>query len=508
MNKDLKFRVFFFLVLFSGFLLRWVFFASSSFPLHDGGLFYVMVGDLIDNGFRLPAITSYNGASIPFLYPPLGLYIAGWLETILKTDRLQLFRILPLVLSIAAIPAFYFLAMEALKEKWTALAAMAVFSILPLSYAWVIMGGGVTRAFGEVFCLLALAFILRFLRSSHWQDLLPAAIFCGFTVLSHPEWALFLFYSAGLLCAAAVIEKRGRGVILSLAILIGTILITSPWLAGVTSAHGGSLSLPLLDSGFNRGSDIARFITISWTNEPFFPVLTMLAIAGLVAAARRKMWILVAWLPLVFFLQGRAADQKAVVPLALLGGLGIAALHRFLSARWSAWEGKRLAYFAAGLVWVYAMLGSFLYVNQLIKPVRASFLEGVNWFRETTPQEATFLVISGETWEKDKYSEWIAALSGRRSLNVVQGYEWLPGFSTRIDRFNKANAAYAQGGSRLLAWMEENGARADYLVLPKWPGYSAGNFDNKPALHWQDWKDSPVGEIVFENDELIVIKIQ
>ena len=91
-KRDIRFALVFILVLLGGFLLRRAFFAASDFPLHDGGLFYVMIGDLIRNGFQLPLTSSYNAAAIPFLYPPLGLYATGWFETAFGADRLQLFR--------------------------------------------------------------------------------------------------------------------------------------------------------------------------------------------------------------------------------------------------------------------------------------------------------------------------------------------------------------------------------------------------------------------------------
>jgi hypothetical protein len=507
LKKDLKFPVIFFLILLGGFLLRWVFFASSSFPLHDGGLFYVMIGDLIRNGFQLPITSSYNAASIPFLYPPLGLYAAGLIETAFHADRLQLFRWMPLLLSTAAIPAFYFLAKEILKDKWISLAGMAIFSILPMSYTWVIMGGGVTRAFGEVLCILALAFVFRFLRTSAWVDGAASALFCGMTVLSHPEWAFFLFYSLALISLAAVIRRPGRGVVLSLIILLGTLLVISPWLIGVIRVHGGSLSLPLLDTGFNRGIDIAKLVTLGWTNEPFFPFMTILSLVGVVIAIRRRQYLLPIWLVMVFLLQGRAADQKAVIPLALLGGLGVAAMNDFLRERWPAWEGKKVNFLVGILLYGFLFLNSFLYTNQSITPLPAGFHAGVEWIKDETSPASTFLVITGENWEKDNYSEWISALTGRLSVNVVQGYEWLPGFSGRILRYDQANAAYAVGVANFLKWIRENDMRADYLVLPRWKDFGAGNYSMKPRLHWEDWTTVPGTVVIFENDTLMIVDL-
>ena len=358
---------------------------------------------------------------------------------------------------------------------------MAIFSVLPMSYTWVIMGGGVTRAFGEVLCILALAFVFRFLRTTRWLEGVAAVLFCGLTVLSHPEWAWFLFYSVALICLAAVIRKPRRGVILSAAILLGTLLVVSPWLIGVLRVHGGSISLPLQDSGFNRGGDIARLITLDWSNEPFFPFITLFGIIGVVISLIRKQYLLPIWLLMVFILQGRAADQKAVIPLALLGGLGLAAAYEFIRARWPAWEGKKIAYIAGALLYGFLFLNSYLYTNELIKPFPAGFDQGVAWIKDETPPESTFLVISGETWERDKYSEWIAALTGWRSATVVQGYEWLPGFSERISRYDQVNLEYARGINNFLRWAQANDLTADYLVLPRWQNYGSGNYFTKPA---------------------------
>ena len=53
-----------------------------NFPLNDGGLFYQMARDLQSANYRLPAETTYNGAHIPFGYPPLGIYLAAILDAV------------------------------------------------------------------------------------------------------------------------------------------------------------------------------------------------------------------------------------------------------------------------------------------------------------------------------------------------------------------------------------------------------------------------------------------
>src|SRR5512135_1165483 len=68
---------------------------NSSFPLGDGGLFYTMAHDLQAANFKLPFYTTYNTGQIPFVYPPLGIYLASSLSFIFKFSLLDIFRIVP-----------------------------------------------------------------------------------------------------------------------------------------------------------------------------------------------------------------------------------------------------------------------------------------------------------------------------------------------------------------------------------------------------------------------------
>ncbi|HTE83970.1 MAG TPA: hypothetical protein VK821_04495, partial [Dehalococcoidia bacterium] len=88
-----------------GFLVRWRYIAVADFPLNDGGMFYVMTRELQRSHYLLPAFTSYNGAHIPFAYPPLGFYLAGLLSAGLHLSLLTVFRFLPLLVNLATIVA-------------------------------------------------------------------------------------------------------------------------------------------------------------------------------------------------------------------------------------------------------------------------------------------------------------------------------------------------------------------------------------------------------------------
>ena len=160
MIKKHTFPVLLLIITFLGFAIRLSFFIGNDFPLHDGGFFYAMIRDLLSNQFVLPDYSSYNHANIPFIYPPLGLYFVGIIKYISGLTLLQLFRIIPLIITTLSIPAIYFLAVEIIEDKWKGMAAASIFSLLPMSYKWLILGGGVTRSFGAFFSILALIFVI------------------------------------------------------------------------------------------------------------------------------------------------------------------------------------------------------------------------------------------------------------------------------------------------------------------------------------------------------------
>ena len=102
-----------FVILFSttiGAYLRISQLVDLPLPLNDGGLFYAMTKDLQENHFRIPAVTSFNGANIPYAYPPLAFYLYGFISMATNGSLMDLFRLLPAIIASLSIPAFYWLA--------------------------------------------------------------------------------------------------------------------------------------------------------------------------------------------------------------------------------------------------------------------------------------------------------------------------------------------------------------------------------------------------------------
>lgn len=511
MVKKHKLQVLF-LIIILGFVIRLSFFIGNSFPLHDGGLFYVMIQDLISNHFKLPIYSTFNHANIPFIYPPLGLYIVGLTEKLTGIDRLQLFRLFPLLISTLTIPAFFGLAKEVLKDEWKSLAATTFYAILPMSFAWLILGGGVTRSFGALFGILALTNIFHFITNGKKSSAIFGSVFCGFSVLSHPEWTWFLFYSIGLYIVLLLVQNKQKIIIRSLIIFLGTALIVLPWAVTIFRNHEMSIFLPLLDSGFSRWNDIFRLILLQWSEELFIPIITIISIGGMISMIKKRQWFLVILLPLIFFLQGRAADQKAVIPLALLAGDGIYCFIKLIYPRFQpAVHSRKPSVIGVGLVTyllVYILSSTIISVSDFVKPLPDQYINSIDWINKELPVNSKILVVSGEDWIQDNYSEWVSAISGRESISLIQGYEWLPGFSNRIFRYDQILSEYQKGTKYLLKWINDNNMKPDYLILTKEAQDNNTNDKNEMTLYWEDGLNFPGITKVFMNGNVLILDVR
>src|SRR5215468_10423736 len=107
--------------------------AQGDFPLNDGGLFLVMTQDVMRANFALPAFSSYNAINMPFVYPPLGFYIAGIIASVTHWPLLDIVRFFPVVVNILTIPAIYLLARTVLNSLNQAIYATFAFALLPRS---------------------------------------------------------------------------------------------------------------------------------------------------------------------------------------------------------------------------------------------------------------------------------------------------------------------------------------------------------------------------------------
>jgi len=420
---------------------------GADFPLNDGGLFYVMVRDIQRAHYHIPAFTSYNGGQIPFGYSPFTFYLAALLNDATGVSLVTVFRVLPWAASTACVAAVYVLARSMVSSRAAAAASAIAFAIIPRSFVWLIMGGGLTRSFGYLFALLALhqVWMLYTRRTLLYVPL--AAVFSALTVSSHLGTAPFVAFSAALFF---VVRGRHRaGVVGSILVGIGTLVLTAPWWAVVVANHGiapfiaaratgGTIlsDMPVHGGGIGAVGAIVQY-ALRITGEGRFPVMLVLALVGVVWCVReRRLLVLPVWWVTILLLDARAGFTYAAAPVAMLAALGaVNVIWPVLEPRAHVdrWRALRpIGFVGAGAVLLASVVASSSRSTRLngdtniLTALTPADRAAMEWMALHTDSSARVLVLTDQPWQIDKVSEWFPVLAERVSVATVQGSEWLP----------------------------------------------------------------------------------
>ncbi len=407
------------------------------FALNDGGMFYAMARDIQASNYALPDFSSYNDGSIPFVYSPLSLYLAALGDSLTPASLADMFRILPFIGSLFVVWAFTRLALTLLPDKGSAYAAAVAFALVPRSFIWLLMGGGLPRSFALGLAILAIreAYLLATAAEPSRRRILAVAVLCGLTALTHMETAAFL-----ALTMLAVMAYRPRRAFDVLTAGAGAAIIAAPWLLLVLARHGFAPFIASFEFGGTAANggifdlEYTLFLIRNpvFTDEQFFPLIGALGVIGAFYAAARGLWYIPAWWAVILLTGMRASPTYAALPVALLAGyvvfdgLGtaIAARARKLTPR----EWRAVGTVAIVLI-VFLMNGALQYARYdatFLRSLPGDDRAAFQWINEETPSNARFAVVPVASWYADYASEWFPALTERESVGTSQGYEWVP----------------------------------------------------------------------------------
>jgi hypothetical protein len=462
---------------------------SQDFPLNDGGLFFAMVRDLQAAHYHLPAFTSYNGAGIPYAYSPLGFYLAGLLDDWTPLTLTAVFRWLPLLTTALIVVAFAWLARALLASRWAVVAAVVAFGLLPRSFIWMLMGGGLTRSLGFLFALVTLRLLYGLYTERRWAYVPWVALTAALTVVSHLGTAPFVAFS-GLLFLLAY-GRRRQAVLASLVAAAGAALLSAPWWATVIQAHGLGPFVAASATGGSIFRSLSLADTISTlaqlglgTGESVLAMIGMLGALGFFFALAMGDWLLPAWWIAIVTLDARQGSTFSTVPIALLAGVAVVqlllpAMRRVPVAtlRQSPGRAAWSPLFVLGLFVVFGTVSALLRSTPVLGGMRdmgsmsRQERAAMDWVAQRTPASAKFLVIAGTPWEIDRNSEWLPVLAHRQSVATVQGFEYRPvgEFARKKQQYNELQGCATWVSRCLQDWSRATGLEFTHVYIPKSP---------------------------------------
>lgn len=484
--------------------------------VNDGGMFYDMARAVHANDYRLPESITYNGLEAPFTYPPLPFYLVALLTDLFPWPLIAWFRWLPALASTLSIPALYLLARALTKSPSAGTLAALAYALIPRSYTWFVMGGGVSRAPGQLFLILTLWAVLMAFTAKRPRYTLLAALFGALTALSHPGellHAVVLSVLLWLFLAPRDIRRAGL-------IALGVAILSSPWWLTVLLRYGPGPFLAAAQTGGLTGLFWLPLIIPDFAEEQFLTLFTVFGLLGLALQLIRREYLLPALLGLPFLTDPRSAPAIGIIPLAVLAGIGLNDLIlpgvASLAARVSGAESAparmdwpdlftefRSVRWLLGYILFVSLLGAYAYDQPLARTVvPASSKEAMTWVRQNTSPDDRFIILTGiDDPFADPVQEWFPVLAQRVSLSTIQGREWSlgPAFMDYHAAVRAMQGCLNAGPDCVEAQASSLGLEYDYLYLLKIPISSAdGNASARPGTLYHLLGETGTYELVYD----------
>jgi hypothetical protein len=412
---------------------------NTDFPLNDGALFLVFVEAVAATFPHLPATVDYNGAALPFAYPPLAFWLsaAGVRAGI---PALAIVHVAPILMNVACVLLFAALLLRTGHSRLFTAVAVLVFGTTFRSWEWLVMGGGLSRGAGFVFLLLVLHALLPpglwTQHGWHRRRLVLGGLAIGGCLLSHLEWGMLSVFCA--LVAVAVARPRLRDAFVGATVLgVVSAALVVPWFASVVQVHGIAPFQAASRTGAWRWSVVPEAARMVLRNSA--QLLPLVAV-GMLLAVRHRQWF---WLLFAFactLLVPRSGETPLVLGIGVLaaGGLfgAVQAAARWRRGGWVA----AAAVVLAGAVLAAVRASAGLRGDEHFRPLPQPAHTAMAWVAEHHPG-ARFAILREAPWYYNATAEWFPVLARAVSVTTAQGQEWLPG-----DRFGATYQALEQLG--------------------------------------------------------------
>ncbi len=445
---------------------------QAGFPINDGGMFYVMIEDLYANNFVLPRYTSYNMLNIPYAYPPLGFYL-GALIKFLGVETIHILMFVPPLISTLSILAFFWLAHQIFRgEPVPAALATLGQAMLPRSYAWLIMGGGLTRGLGQAFLLLFLASLLQTFRTPEKKWIWFAGLLGGLVVLSHPEAAVHALVAGLVFWFFLARHRQAFWTGVKVATISG--IVAMPWIVTVIVYHGIHPFVRAMQTGEHSLRVISNIMAFHFAEEPLVTFVSAMGLLGLAYTLKQREFFPSVWLVAHFLASPRSAPTVATLPLAILFAIALQEIvlphfGRLPGSTTNPLPKQPWAIVLLGIT-IYLALGGLQFNLQFPNSLYVSPEErqAMDWVRENSAPASRFLVLGPPAHPMVQSGlEWFPTLAQRHSTTTLQGREWLWGgdFNPSFSKYYALHTCIYQNMECLQQRIEDLGMDFDYVYI-------------------------------------------
>lgn len=408
-----------------GALAQRVFFlVATDFPINDGGLFYEFLRAVAATFPGLPDSVRFNSNDIPFAYPPLSFWL-GALITRAGFDPLAVVHYAPILMNLAYVLLFALLLRLNGRSLLFVALALLFFCTMLRTFEWLVMGGGLSRGLGSLFLiatLLAVGIPDRGRESLPIRRLVMAGAAVAGAILSHLEW--------GLDAAFCVLLSRALGSPGLKDFIRGNLiagatasLLIMPWPLWIYSVHGLT---PLLaaagTSPWGVGDILGHLFAIGADSigNPLIPI-------GLIVLCYRKQYFWPLFVLVCIIVTPRHGATPLTLPLAVFGAQGVIAIYTWLG-RLLRRRTLAVAVIAPVTLLLVAqnLTADFLARGKRLRTMAPQTRQAMAWVAAHHSGDS-FIVLSPFKWYYDSSAEWFPVLAAARSINTLQGREWIPG---------------------------------------------------------------------------------
>ena len=499
-------------------------------PAQGAGFYLAIAEQINQHGYALPRrIPYYTAGGVPYAYPPLMFYVLA-VALDLGADPFALARVLPGLVTVAALVPFYYLARAVLRSPVQAGVATLLLAVTPSGLQWHVASGGVVRAPAFLFALGTCHAGWRLFADGDRRWLVPAIGLFAATVLTHPVYAMFVGVS--YLVFYAAVDRSPRGLAFGLTVAAGGALLSAPWWLTITARHGLEIFSAAAGTHEGIGGGISRLV-----GSFLLPLLTLdgdlplyfLTFGGCVVLLTRRRYVLPIWIlavgyalrqPRFLFVPGAMAGAVLLVDVLApwihqsLDAVGEReALPRVAPATVGRMALAALAIttlLTAGWVTVSPVTGPELvppaddqrYAATPLPPMYAveDDVAAMAWIETNTPPDARFVVLGDA-------AEWFPYVTHRTMVLSPWGAEWEGPDAFRRHRDQYDTMAACRTATCVTNGLREENLDPDYLYL------QTGHYTVRRMPHYRgpetkrSFVESNRYEVVFENDGGFVVRV-